>query len=83
MHMAIGYFLVTGKPQAVMVHVNVARQRHERLAHAARGHWRCCLPPAHADQRRRLEGHRSLDIHWTQEMFDQAGIAAESVKWGL
>ena len=34
MHMAIGYFLVTGKPQPVMVHVNVgtASERHERSA---------------------------------------------------
>ena len=28
-----------------------------------------------------LTGHRSLDIHWTQEMFDQAGMLRESVKW--
>ena len=28
-----------------------------------------------------LAGHRSLDIHWTQEMFDQAGMLRESVKW--
>jgi acetolactate synthase-1/2/3 large subunit len=28
-----------------------------------------------------LAGHRSLDIHWTQEMFDQAGMLHESVKW--
>ena len=26
-------------------------------------------------------GSRSLFIHWAQEMFDQAGLVRESVKW--
>ena len=26
-------------------------------------------------------GHRDMDINWTQEMFDQAGVLRESVKW--
>lgn len=39
MHMAIGYFLVTGKPQAVMVHVNVGTANGMNgLLNAARGH---------------------------------------------
>ena len=38
MHMAIGYFLVTGKPQAVMVHVNVGTANGMNgLLNAARG----------------------------------------------
>src|SRR3970282_2464807 len=28
-----------------------------------------------------LCGPRSLDIHWTQERFDQAGMLREAVKW--
>jgi len=28
-----------------------------------------------------LKGHRSLDIHWTQEMYDQSGMTREAVKW--
>ena len=28
-----------------------------------------------------LKGHRSLDIHWTQEMYDQGGMTREAVKW--
>ena len=28
-----------------------------------------------------LKGHRTLDIHWTQEMYDQAAMVRESVKW--
>lgn len=83
MHMAIGYFLVTGKPQAVMVHVNVGTANGMNgLLNAARGHvpvlFTAGRTPINEDG---LAGHRSLDIHWTQEMFDQAGMLRESVKW--
>jgi acetolactate synthase-1/2/3 large subunit len=83
MHMAIGYFLVTGKPQAVMVHVNVGTANGMNgLLNAARGHvpvlFTAGRTPTNEDG---LAGHRSLDIHWTQEMFDQAGMLRESVKW--
>jgi acetolactate synthase I/II/III large subunit len=83
MHMAIGYFLVTGKPQAVMVHVNVGTANGMNgLLNAARGHvpvlFTAGRTPTNEDG---LAGHRSLDIHWTQEMFDQAAMLRESVKW--
>ncbi len=83
MHMAIGYFLVTGRPQAVMVHVNVGTANGMNgLLNAARGHvpmlFTAGRTPTNEDS---LAGHRSLDIHWTQEMFDQAGMLRESVKW--
>ena len=83
MHMAIGYYLVTGKPQAVMVHVNVGTANGMNgLLNAARGHvpvlFTAGRTPTNEDG---LDGHRSLDIHWTQEMFDQAGMLRESVKW--
>ena len=83
MHMAIGYFLVTGRPQAVMVHVNVGTANGMNgLLNAARGHvpvlFTAGRTPTNEDG---LAGHRSLDIHWTQEMFDQAGMLRESVKW--
>jgi len=83
MHMAIGYFLVTGRPQAVMVHVNVGTANGlNGLLNAARGHvpmlFTAGRTPTNEDG---LAGHRSLDIHWTQEMFDQAGMLRESVKW--
>jgi acetolactate synthase-1/2/3 large subunit len=83
MHMAIGYFLVTGKPQAVMVHVNVGTANGMNgLLNAARGQvpvlFTAGRTPTNEDG---LAGHRSLDIHWTQEMFDQAGMLRESVKW--
>jgi acetolactate synthase-1/2/3 large subunit len=83
MHMAIGYFLVTGRPQAVMVHVNVGTANGMNgLLNAARGQvpvlFTAGRTPTNEDG---LAGHRSLDIHWTQEMFDQAGMLRESVKW--
>src|SRR3989304_9318784 len=83
MHMAIGYFLVTGRPEAVMVHVNAGPANGlNGLLNAAGGHVPLLLPagrtPTNEDS---LAGHRSLDIHWTQEMFDQAGMLRESVKW--
>ena len=83
MHMAIGYFLVTGRPQAVMVHVNVGTANGMNgLLNAARGHvpmlFTAGRTPTNEDG---LPGHRSLDIHWTQEMYDQAGMLRESVKW--
>ncbi|MGH7833470.1 MAG: thiamine pyrophosphate-requiring protein, partial [Candidatus Binatia bacterium] len=83
MHMAIGYFLVTGRPQAVMVHVNVGTANGMNgLLNAARGHvpvlFTAGRTPTNEDG---FPGHRSLDIHWTQEMFDQAGMLRESVKW--
>ncbi|MFQ5681645.1 MAG: thiamine pyrophosphate-requiring protein [Candidatus Binatia bacterium] len=83
MHMAIGYFLVTGRPQAVMVHVNVGTANGMNgLLNAARGNvpvlFTAGRTPTNEES---LVGHRSLDIHWTQEMFDQAGMVRESVKW--
>src|SRR4029450_4107644 len=43
MHMAIGYFLVTGRPQAVMVHANVGTANGMNgLLNAARGHVPVC-----------------------------------------
>ena len=82
-HMAIGYYLVTGRPQAVMVHVNVGTANGlNGILNASRGNvpvlFTAGRTPTNEDT---LPGHRSLDIHWTQEMFDQAGMVREAVKW--
>ena len=81
--MAHGAHLVTGRPQAVMVHVsvgtanavcglmNAARDRIPILLTAGRS------PILEAD----ALGARDLRIHWGQEMFDQAGMVRELVKW--
>jgi acetolactate synthase-1/2/3 large subunit len=82
-HMAIGYYLGTGRPQLTMHHVNVGTANAlNGLLNAARGQvpvlFTAGRTPINED---RLKGHRTLDIHWTQEMYDQAAMVRESVKW--
>lgn len=83
LHMAIGYYLVTGKPQAVMVHVNVGTANGMNgLLNASRGNIPVLFTAGRTPTNEEgLDGHRSLDIHWTQEMFDQASMAREAAKW--
>lgn len=81
--MAHGYYLVTGKPAAVMVHVNVG------LANAVMGLINAAsenVPILMCSGRTPLTesgrfGSRSSPIHWGQEMRDQAGMVREVVKW--
>lgn len=83
LHMAIGYYLVTGKPQAVMVHVNVGTANGMNgFLNAARGNIPMLFTAGRTPTNEEgLAGHRSLDIHWTQEMFDQAAMVREAAKW--
>ncbi len=81
--MAHGYWLVTGEPQAVMVHVNVG------LANAVMGainsasdHIPIYLlsgrtPLTEAER----EGGRVTPIQYAQEMFDQTALVRGSVKY--
>ncbi len=81
--MAHGCYLATGRPQAVMVHVNVGtanalcgmlnarRDRIPMVVMAGR-------TPIHETE---VFGARTINIHWGQEMFDQAGMVREAVKW--
>ncbi|MGE0744183.1 MAG: thiamine pyrophosphate-requiring protein, partial [Rhodospirillales bacterium] len=83
MAMAHGYYLVTGRPQAVMVHVTVGTANAVcGLMNAARENipiiFTAGRTPLNEDGRL---GSRSLYIHWGQEMFDQAGMVRELVKW--
>ena len=78
--MAHGFYLVTGRPQAVMVHVNVG------MANALMGiinASRDQVPMLFASGRTPLTeqgqlGSRDLPIHWGQEMFDRAACCANS-----
>lgn len=82
--MAHGYTMVTGRPQAVMVHVgigtansingiiNAARQNIPMLFSAGR------TPITESGD---LAGSRNLYIHWAQEHFDQGAMVREFVKW--
>lgn len=81
--MAHGYYLVTGRPQAVMVHVNVG------LANAVMGLINAAtdnIPIVMCSGRTPITEHghlgsRSLPIHWGQEMRDQGAMVREFVKW--
>jgi acetolactate synthase I/II/III large subunit len=81
--MAHGYYLVTGKPQAVMVHVNVGTANALMgLINASRDQ----VPMLFTSGRTPLTeqgmlGSRDLPIHWGQEMFDQGSMLREFVKW--
>lgn len=81
--MAHGYYQMTGRAQAVMVHVhvgtanaicniiNAADQKVPILFTAGR-------TPVHETG---LLGARNRVIHWAQEMYDQAGMLRMHVKW--
>lgn len=81
--MAYGFAMVTGRMQAVMVHVgvgtansicglfNASRQAIPIFMTAGRTPW----------TEKGIEGGRNNYINWAQEMFDQAGMLRESVKW--
>ena len=82
--MAMGYYLKTGKPQLVMVHVNVG------TANAVCGvmnAWRGNIPVLFSAGRTPFAeesgelGQRSGEIHWPQEMRDQGAMVREFVKW--
>ena len=81
--MAHGYTLVTGRPQAVMLHVSVgAANAVCALMNAARDN----IPMLFTAGRTPLfeqgpRGARNVPIHWAQEMFDQAAMVREIVKW--
>jgi acetolactate synthase-1/2/3 large subunit len=81
--MAHGVYLMNGRPQAVMVHttagtanslnnlLNLARDRAPLILAAGR------TPITEKGQ----FGSRTRPIQWGQEMFDQAGMLREMVKW--
>lgn len=81
--MAHGYYLMTGRPQCAMVHVNVG------AANGLMGIINACranVPLLFASGRTPLTeegriGSRNAPIHWGQEMFDQGGMLREFVKW--
>lgn len=81
--MAHGYWLVTGRPQAVMVHVNVGTANALMgLINASRDQ----VPMLFTSGRTPITevgrlGSRDLPIHWGQEMMDQGGMLRELVKW--
>ncbi len=81
---AHGYYQATGRPQAVLVHVDVGTQNLGGMLHnAQRGRAAVLISagrtPYTTDSR--LRGTRDTYIHWLQEQFDQHGIVRNFVKW--
>ncbi len=83
MGMAHGYYLATGRPQAVMVHTNVG------LANAVMGTINAAsdqvpillasgITPMIDDG---IVGHRTSSVAWGQNMRDQLGMVRDSTKW--
>jgi acetolactate synthase-1/2/3 large subunit len=81
--MAHGYYMMTHRPQAVMLHVSVgAANAVCGLLNAARAQvpmlFTAGRTPLYEEGRL---GSRSHEVHWAQEMFDQGGMVRELVKW--
>ncbi len=81
--MAHGAYLMTGHAQAVMVHVNVGTGNTlNNLTNASRDRIPLILAAGRTPITEKGSfGSRSRPIHWAQEMFDQAGMVREMVKW--
>ncbi len=81
--MAHGAYLMTGRPQAVMVHVNVGTANTiNNLINLSRDRVPLVLAAGRTPITEKGSfGSRSRPIHWAQEMFDQAGMLRELVKW--
>jgi len=84
MNAAIGYFMVTGQPQVILVHTDVGTQQVGGALHSAQrgriGVVFCAgRPPLDLDAENRYG--RSTFVNWVQDQFDQSGIARSYVKW--
>jgi acetolactate synthase-1/2/3 large subunit len=81
--MAHGFTAVTGKAQAIMLHTNVGTANAiNMLINANRDRVPMLLTSGRTPfTEAGAEGSRSAHIHWAQEMFDQAGMLREVVKW--
>ena len=85
MAMAYGHTMVSGRAQAVVVHVNVGTANAMTgLFNAARGN----IPMLLAAGRTPLteqgpKGARTRFIQWAQEMYDQGSMVREAVKWDM
>ncbi len=81
--MAHGAYLMNGRPQAVMVHVNVGTANTiNNLTNLSRDRIPLILAAGRTPITEKGSfGSRNRPIHWAQEMFDQAGMLRELVKW--
>src|SRR4051812_34431265 len=83
MSMAHGYAAASGRVPAVMVHVSVGTANALcGVLNAARTNVPVLFTAGRSPLTEEgLPGARDTYIHWAQEMFDQAGMLREAVKW--
>ena len=83
MGMAHGYYLATGRPQAVMAHTNVGLANCAIGAiNAATEHVPVLMFSGRTPTMEQGRfGARTVPIGWGQEMRDQAALVREAVKW--
>ena len=81
--MAHGAYVMTGRPQAVMLHVNVGTANAiNNMINLNRDNIPLILAAGRTPITEKGKfGGRNRYIHWAQEMFDQAGMLREAVKW--
>lgn len=81
--MAHGAYAMSGKPQAVMLHVNVGTANAiNNIINLNRDNIPLILAAGRTPITEKGKfGGRNRYIHWGQEMFDQAGMLREAVKW--
>ncbi len=82
--MAHGYAMVTGKPQAMMVHVGVGTANAlNGLINASRQNVPILFTAGRTPltESGAVPAARNNYIHWAQEHFDQGGMLREFVKW--
>src|SRR5499425_22424 len=81
--MAHGYYVASGRPAAVMVHVNVGTgNAATAIITASRANVPILMSAGRTPiTEEGLPGARDLHIHWAQESFDQAAMLREYVKW--
>lgn len=82
--MAHGYAMVTGRPQAMMVHVGVGTANSlNGLINASRQNVPLLMTAGRTPitESGAVPAARNNYIHWAQEHFDQGGMLREFVKW--
>lgn len=81
--MAHGAYLVNGEPQAVMLHTSVGSANAVMgIMNAARDRVPILLTAGRTPLfESGALGSRNGQIHWAQEMYDQAGMFREMLKW--
>src|SRR2546430_10110727 len=82
--MAHGYTMITGRPEAMMVHVGVGTANAVNgLMNASRMNIPILFSAGRTPltESGALPGARNNYIHWAQEHFDQGGMLREFMKW--